>query len=98
MKLREPNIASRSTTRGFTIVEVLVALTITLIMMGAMAQAFKYMGTQIQSGRAAVELSGKVRATSVRLRDELRRVTANVTLTPPLKTPGKVTSWFMKDR
>ncbi len=71
MKLREPNIASRSTTRGFTIVEVLVALTITLIMMGAWLKRSIIWGRNpVRKSRSRAQW--QVRATSVRLRDELR--------------------------
>ncbi len=71
---------------GFTIIEVMVALAITMIMMGALAQAFKYLGTRMQAGRAEVELSSKVRSTSVRLRDELRRTTARINALPQTNT------------
>ena len=77
---------------AFTLIEVMVALTVTLLMMGALAQAFSFLGNQMKSGRAELELSGHLRSCSVRIRDELRRITAPIA--PPQSVQARA-GYFM---
>ncbi len=67
---------------GFTLVEMLVAMAITLLMMLALARGFGYIGETVRDSRVRVELSNELRDVSVRLRDELAHCT--VSLTPNL--------------
>jgi prepilin-type N-terminal cleavage/methylation domain-containing protein len=67
---------------GFTLVEILVALALSLVIMSGLGYAFGFLGRKLQDGRAEVHLSGTGNSISVRLRDELRRVT--VKTTPPI--------------
>jgi hypothetical protein len=64
-----------------TLIGVLTAFTATLLVLGSLAQAFKYLGDRIEAGRPEVRLNSEVRAIAVALRDDLRRATA------PLKPP-----------
>ena len=47
--------------RGLTLVEILIALTMTLIVLFAMAQAFQYASQEIADGRAVLEMSSRLR-------------------------------------
>ena len=64
--------------RGFTLVEVLVALTMTLIILGAMAQAFSFASGQMQQGRASLEMTNRLRSTLNILRSDLQSLTIEV--------------------
>ncbi len=69
---------------AFTLVELLIAMTITLLLMAALAKSFGVIGKSIQVGRSQVSLSSKLRSISFRLRTDLRSRTADVT--PPLSS------------
>lgn len=68
--------------RGLTIIEVLIATTITILMLAALAEGFKRIGDSIAENRAALEVSNRLRSVSTRLKEDLEGVT--VSLTPPL--------------
>lgn len=69
---------------AFTLVELLIAMTITLLLMAALARSFAVIGKSIKEGRSQVTLSSKLRGVSFRIRTDLRaRTTEN---TPPVKT------------
>ena len=65
---------------GFTLVEMLVAMALTLLMMAALARGFAFVGERVRDSRSNVELSSKLRDVTTRLKDELERCT--VTLQP----------------
>lgn len=65
---------------GFTLVEMLVAMAVTMLMMAALARAFGFVGTRVQESRGDTELSNKLRDMTTRLSDELKQCT--VTLEP----------------
>lgn len=69
---------------GFTLVELMVAMTITLLLMAGLAKSFGVIGQSIQSGRSQVTLSGKIRNLSFSLRDNLRNRTVNAR--PPISS------------
>lgn len=69
--------------RGFTLVEMLVAMTATLVLMAAVAQAFAMVGTAFTNSRALLELDARMRTTAWTLREDLSRATAS---TLPLRT------------
>jgi len=62
--------------RGMTLIEMLVATTITLIMMGLVAQLFGVFGQGISGGRSVIELTDQMRSASWRLRQDLSGITA----------------------
>lgn len=81
----------RDAQRGMTLVEMLIAMTITLIMMGVVAQLFAMMGGGIQGNRNKTELYSRMRTASERLKMDLAGLTAR--LTPPLD-PGLNRGFF----
>lgn len=68
--------------RGFTLVEMLIAMAVTLLMMVALGRMFQSVGRGMQDTRANVEMSAHLRTVAFRLNDELARATAR--MTPPL--------------
>ena len=63
---------------GFTLVEMLVAMTVTLLMMAALARAFAYVGTQIQESRADTQLATSLRDVTTKLQDDLGQCTVEL--------------------
>lgn len=70
--------------RGLTLVEMLVSMTLTLLVMGAVAQLFGMLGQGVNGSRSVAELNDRMRATAYRLRQDLDGMTADLTATPPL--------------
>ncbi len=68
---------------GMTLVEMLVATTCTLILMGAIAQVFGAFGTAVSDSRSMIELDNRMRTVSWRLRNDLAGATARTL--PPLE-------------
>ncbi len=75
--------SSVASTRGMTLVEMLVALTVTLIMMGAVITVFGFIGEQVTDSRSIIETNDRVRSAAHRLREDLSSVTAE--MMPPLR-------------
>lgn len=71
--------------RGLTLIEILIALTMTLIVLGAMAQAFKFASAEIADGRAILEMSNRLRNAQQLLRTDLAGLTVEVR--PHIDTP-----------
>ncbi len=67
--------------RAFTLVEMLVSLTITMIMMGAVATLFGLITDNVSGSRATIELAERLRACRNRLQADLQGIT--VTMIPP---------------
>lgn len=63
--------------KGLTLVEILVALTMTLIVLGAMMSAFSYASQQMQFGRGVMEMANRLRAAEELLRSDLAHVTVD---------------------
>ncbi|MEM0925935.1 MAG: hypothetical protein AAGJ83_07850, partial [Planctomycetota bacterium] len=68
---------------AFTILEVLIALTASLLLMLGLARAYKLLGDKITEQQSEMDLSARLRDVAVRLRDELRNATCE--MTPPAK-------------
>lgn len=86
-RLGQPKSAWRVGVRSaFTLVELLIAMTITLLLMAALARSFSSIGKSINSGRAQVNLSSSLRDISFRLRTDLRSRTAKAD--PPASAIG----------
>ena len=60
---------------GLTLVEILIALTMTLIVLGTMMAAFRLASTEMQNGRALIELANRARLVDDHLRADLGSVT-----------------------
>ena len=60
---------------GLTLVEILIALTMTLIVLGTMTAAFKVASEEMREGRALIELANRVRIVEDHLRTDLGSVT-----------------------
>ena len=69
--------------RGMTLIEMLVATTCTLILMGAIAQVFGAFGTAVSDSRSMIELDAQLRSAAWRLRNDLAGATARTL--PPLE-------------
>jgi Tfp pilus assembly protein FimT len=63
--------------RAFTLVEMLVATTVTLLLVFAITQAFATVSVTIRNTRASVEMAGQLRGVALRLQQDLEGVTAN---------------------
>jgi hypothetical protein len=68
---------------GMTLVEMLVATTMTLIIMGVVAQLFGMLGTGISGSRATMEMTARMRTIAQGLRMDLGGITAPTL--PPLR-------------
>ena len=60
---------------GLTLVEILIAMVMTLIVLFAMMEAFKYASGEMQRSRAVIEMSNQLRAAQELLRSDLEHVT-----------------------
>jgi hypothetical protein len=77
---------------GFTILEMLIAMAVTLLMMAALGRAFKLIGDTLKSSRANVELSSRLRTIAFRINDELGRGTTK--MAPP-RASGNGEGYFV---
>ncbi len=73
-----PGRSGRAGSPGFTLVEMMVAMAITLLMMAALARSFGFIGNKVQESRAETDLAGKLRDMTTRLSDELKQCTVNL--------------------
>jgi prepilin-type N-terminal cleavage/methylation domain-containing protein len=78
-----PAVAGGRAPRGMSLVEMLVAMTLTLLLMGAVAQIFGMLGQGVNGSRSMAELNDRLRAASHRLRQDLAGIT--VEPTPPVR-------------
>ncbi|MBA4020206.1 MAG: hypothetical protein C0483_23850 [Pirellula sp.] len=79
---RTTNVSASRNPSGFTLLEVLVALSITLILLGMVMEMFARVTDGIQSSRAGMELGDQLRHAKNRLIQDLRGATAPTV--PPL--------------
>ena len=63
---------------GFTIVELLVAMTVTMILILALAQAFAVVGEAVAAGRATIEMTSNLRMVANQLQRDLQGITVPV--------------------
>ena len=73
--IRLQSSAARRKPAGYTLIEVLIGVTLTLILLSVMIRAFTVAGDAISKGRAVMELSGELRSASETLRHDLRSAT-----------------------
>ncbi len=64
--------------RGFTLVELLVAMALSLVIILAVTQVFRLVGDNVLAGRAVVEMSGQLRSAADQLQQDLGGLTVPV--------------------
>lgn len=64
--------------RGFTLIEMLVTVGVTLLMVFAVVSAFEWVGNSARDGRSLIELSGHLRGVEMLLQADLDNVTVPV--------------------
>ncbi len=77
--------------RAFTLVEMLIAMALTLLMMAAIARSFAFVGERIRESRADLEMSSELLDVTTRLQDELNRCTVSL---DPLSTREGQAGYF----
>jgi len=87
---REP-AGRRSARSGFTLVELLWAMALSLVVMAALASLFGLFGRSLTDAQAAADLAGRLRSAAWRLRQDLSGVT--VDLMPPVR-PESESGYF----
>lgn len=86
-----PPLPNRKSPRGFSLTELLVASTIALIVMGAVAQLFSLFSRTLSESQAIVDIGGRMRTTALQLRHDLGGITAPVR---PWISPDSNTGYF----
>ena len=76
---------------GFTLLELMIAATLTLLMMGAVVSVFGVVSNTVNESRATMEMAERLRSTSMMLQKDLAGVT--VTMMPP-RDPEKNEGYF----
>lgn len=77
----QPSCSTRRS--GYTLVEMLLSVVLTLMLMYGVAQIFSIVGDSVNDSRALLGIGDRLRATGARLQLDLDGVTSN--LTPPAK-------------
>ena len=77
--------------RGMTLIEMLVAMTATLILMAAVAQVFAVFGRAVSASRSILNTDAKLRLVAWKLREDLAGVTAQ---TLPPRNPASGEGYF----
>ena len=78
MKRHNYKIPPSTQREGLGLIEVLVGLTVTLIVLVAMMQAFKFASSEMQKGRASLELTNRLRSVEDLLRRDLSQLTVEL--------------------
>lgn len=86
-----PEVLSRARKGGFTITELLVASTIALSVMAAVATLFATFGSAASQSQSIVDMTNRLRTAASKLREDLAGVTAS--LRPPL-SPESNSGYF----
>lgn len=63
---------------GLSLIEIMIAMTMTLIILGAMMSAFQYGSSEMQKGRAMIELNNKLINIEQLLRSDLGQITVSI--------------------
>jgi type II secretory pathway component PulJ len=91
MTFTYPPSSSRLTPTGFTLVELLIASSIALTVMGALATLFSTFGRTASTSQAIVEMTNRMRSVGHRLRQDLEGVTVELT---PWADPTSDSGYF----
>ncbi|MGI9459147.1 MAG: PulJ/GspJ family protein [Pirellulales bacterium] len=81
MSMRVSRLNKHTNLRGMTLTEMLVATTMTLVIMGVVVQLFGMVGNGVSASRASLKMSSELRAVGHTLRTDLNGTTAE-TLPP----------------
>ena len=81
--LRCPCPRNRRAPRGLTIFELLIAITISLILLAVMIQAFQRASSEISKGRATMELAAQLRSVGELMRRDLGNATVSTRMWAP---------------
>jgi hypothetical protein len=76
---------------AFTLVEMLIAMALTLILVYAIASFYAIVGDAVKDGRSMIEMNQQLRAVAERLKDDLDRVTVPIT---PWADEGGAAGYF----
>jgi prepilin-type N-terminal cleavage/methylation domain-containing protein len=77
--------------RGMTLIEMLIAMTATLILMAAVTQVFAVFGSAVSASRSILNTDAKLRVVAWKLREDLAGVTAQ---TLPPRNPASGEGYF----
>ena len=78
-----PKASGSSARCGMTLTEMLVATTMTLVIMGVVVQLFGMVGNGVSASRASLRMSSELRSVAHTLRTDLNGIT--VETVPPVK-------------
>ncbi len=78
VKMLSRAVSYRRHRRGLTLVEMLVAMAVSLILILGIAQLFQYVGESVADGRATIEMAGQLRGAAYRLQEDLEGLTIPV--------------------
>ncbi len=79
---------------AFTLVEMLIAMALTLILVYSIAEFYAYIGNAVRDGRATIEMGGQLRAATAQLNDDLQSLTLRPTpWIDPNSSPGYFTMY-----
>jgi type II secretory pathway pseudopilin PulG len=73
--------------KGLTLIEIMIGLGMTLIILVAMMQAFRYASNEMSKGRAMIELSNQLQTAQDTLRRDLTNLTVDVKASAITSTP-----------
>src|SRR4051794_29411021 len=73
--IRNPQSALGARRNSFTLVEMLIAMAITLVMMGAVVTLFANISNSVKNRRATIEMSGQLRRVRNALQQDLQGAT-----------------------
>jgi len=76
-KQRTMDHGPRTDSAGFTLIEMLIAMAITLVMIGAVVTLFANLSNSVRDRRAVVEMSGQLRHARNMLQQDLQGATCN---------------------
>jgi prepilin-type N-terminal cleavage/methylation domain-containing protein len=77
---------------AFTLIEMMVAMAVTLLLMAALGRGFAFIGETIRDSRAQVELTNELRDITNRLQTDLASCTVSL---QPCLTPNEPAGYFM---
>jgi prepilin-type N-terminal cleavage/methylation domain-containing protein len=81
----------QSSARGFTLVEMMIAMVLTLILVFAIAEFYAIVGDAVKDGRATIEMGGQLRAVVQRLKADFDQMTVAAT---PWVDEGAASGYF----
>jgi type II secretory pathway pseudopilin PulG len=88
---RVPSPRTLAPSGGFTLVEMLVSIVLTLILVTAIAEFYAIVGDSVKDGRAIIEMGGQLRAAVERLKSDLDLITVSVV---PWTDDGSASGYF----